>query len=219
MKTINFELVVLQHVKTAVHDYIRRIREYVMPDAFTETKFGEIEILLECNFLMSVLNCTTEYNFRLIVKVEEEMFYRAISVADEKLILKFTNLKEESIVPISINDIEDSLQIISFPYKYLNRLYRKDRLAADQLYTRYSQKNTPANIESKVEIRKRKFINKIKKAKYELELELGIEPDKSKVARKLGINVNTFNERLKNNEIKYHRDKKVFEVLETHEFI
>lgn len=221
LKLVRFDGVVLKKVKSAVNEYVVRIREYGMAEVFTKEKFYEIEHLLECNYLMNVINMNTDYGISRIVRFQDSMFYYAELVSSQAMVIAFMKQEGMDVVNIDIHKISDNLDVLTFPYKYLNLLSKKDRLAADRLLRKYwgnqTAKQTPP-----IHTRNPKadYIKNLKRVINELRNTPPYKVDKSKVAKKLGVNysVNTLNDNLSKNKIKYHIKSKQFEDLETGEY-
>lgn len=221
LKLVHFNDEILKKVKSAVQDYTIRIREYGMAEVFTKEKFYEIEHLLECNYLMSVINMNTDYGISRIVRFQDSMFYYAELVSSQAMVIAFMKQEGMDAVNIDIHKISDTLDVLTFPYKYLNLLSKKDRLAADRLLRKYSG-NQNAKQTPPIHTRNPKadYIKNLKRVINELRNTPHYKVDKSKVAKKLGVNysVNTLNDNLSKNKIKYHSKSKQFEDLETGEF-
>ncbi|GIK61897.1 MAG: hypothetical protein BroJett017_27870 [Ignavibacteriota bacterium] len=220
LKLIKLNDTVLKKVKSAVQDYIIRIREYGMAEVFTPDKFSEIEHLLECNYLMNVINMNTDYGISRIVRFQDSMFYYAELVSSQAMVIAFMKQEGMDAINIDIHKISDALDVLTFPYKYLNLLSKKDRLAADRLLRKYSgNQNAKQALPIHTRNPKADYIKNLKRVINELRNTPPYKVDKSKVAKKLGVNysVNTLNDNLFKNKIKYHRKTKQFEDLETGE--
>ena len=219
LKLIRLNDAVLKKVKSVVKDYIIRIKEYGMAEVFTQEKFGEIEHLLECNFLMNALNMNTDYGISRIIRFQDSKYYYAELVSKKTLVLGFTDTLSEGVENLSVENISDALDVLTFPYKYLHRLSKKDRLAADRLLRKYAG---DGKVKQTLPIYSRNpradYIRKLKKDINELRNTPPGKVDKSKVARKRGIPVSSFDEELKNYHIEYHQKRKLFKDLETGEF-
>ncbi|MBV6419638.1 MAG: hypothetical protein DAHOPDDO_00861 [Ignavibacteriaceae bacterium] len=218
LKLVRFDGIVLKKVKSAVNEYIVRIREYGMADVFTKEKFYEIEHLLECNYLINVINMNTDYGISRIVRFQDSMFYYAELVSSQAMVIAFMKQEGMDEVNIDIHKISDALDVLTFPYKYLNLLSKKDRLAADRLLRKYSgNQNAKQTVPIHTRNPKVDYIRKLKKAIDELRITPPGKVDKSKVARKLGVHINTFNEDYPKYKIEYNKKTKLFEDLETGE--
>lgn len=221
LKLIKLNDTVLKKVKSAVQDYIIRIREYGMAEVFTPEKFGEIEHLLECNFLMNVLNMNTDFGISRIIRFQNSNIYYAEIVSGRAIIINFMGTEEMELINLSIQKVSDAIEVLTFPYKFLNLLSKKDRLAADRFLRKYTgDKKYNQNLPIHTRNPKTDFIRRLKKAINELRNTPPYKVDKSKVAIKLGVNysVNTLNDNLSKNKIKYHIKSKQFEDLETGEY-
>lgn len=219
LKLIRLNDGVLKEVKSAVNEYIIRIREYGMAEVFTPDKFNEIEHLLECNFLMNALNINTDFGISRIIRFQDSKYYYAELVSEKSLVLEFTDALLEGVENLPDENILNALEVLTFPYKYLHSLSKKDRLAADRLLRKYAgdkKLNQALPICSRNP--KADYIKKLKNAINELRNTPPGKVDKSKVAKKLGLHVNTFNDDYPKYKIEYHRKTKLFEDLETGEF-
>ena len=219
LRLVKFNDMILKTIKSEVSEYVVRIREYGMAEVFTKEKFGEIEHLLECNYLMNVLNMTTDFGISRVIRFQDSKHYYAELVSEKSLVLEFTDVVAEGVENIPTENISNALDILTFPYKYLHSLSKKDRLAADRLLRKYAgDKKVKQTLPIYSRNPKADYIRKLKKDINELRNTPPGKVDKSKVARKRGIPVSSFDEELKNHKIDYHQKRKLFEDLETGEF-
>lgn len=219
LKLTNLDESILKTIKSEVNEYIVRVRGYGMAEVFTKERFNQIEHLLECNYLMNVLNMNTNYGISRIVRFNDSMIYYAELISGKTLLIKFINSGENEAIHIEINKITDALNVLTFPYKFLQLLSKNDRLAADRFLRKYAgdkKQNQTLPIYSRNS--KADYIKELKKIINELRDTHPGKVDNSKVATKKGIPVSTFNEERKSHGIKYHIKSKQFEDLETGEF-
>ena len=120
LRLLKFNDVILKMIKSEVSEYVVRIREYGMAEVFTKEKFVEIEHLLECNYLMNVLNMTTDFGISRIIRFQDSMFYYAELVSGQAIVVTFKNHEEKDVLNLDIRTITDILNVLTFPYKYLN---------------------------------------------------------------------------------------------------
>ena len=220
IKLVKFNEAILKIIKYAVNEYIVRVRGYGMADVFTKERFNEIEHLLECNYLLNALNMNTDYGISRIIRFDNSKLYYAELVSAQTLILKFTSPEEKEIVNISVLKISEALNVLTFPYKFLQLLSKKDRLAADRFLRKYAGDKKQNQILPTYSRNPRAdYIIGLKKVIDELKNTPPGKVDKSKVAKKKGIPVSTFSDDLNTNKIEYHSKTKLFEDLETGEFI
>jgi hypothetical protein len=219
LKLIRLNDAILKKVKSSVKEYIIRIREYGMAEVFTPEKFSEIEHLLECNFLMNALNMNTDFGISRIIRFQDSKYYYAELVSEKSLVLEFSDTLLEGVENLPDENIANALDVLTFPYKYLHSLSKKDRLAADRLLRKYAgDKKVKHTLPIYSRNPRADYIRKLKKDINELRNTPPGKVDKSKVARKRGIPVSSFDEELKNHKIDYHQKRKLFEDLETGEF-
>lgn len=218
LKLVKLNEAILKTIKSAVNEYVIRVRGYGMAEVFTKERFNQIEHLLECNYLMNVLNMNTNYGISRIVRFNDSMLYYAELVSGKALLIKFINSRENNAVHFDNNKISDALNVLTFPYKFLQLLSKNDRLAADKFLRKYAGGKKPnQTLPIYNRIPKADYIKELKKIINELKNTPPGKVDKSKVAKKKGIAVNTLNDDLSNHEIKYHKKTKLFEDLETGE--
>lgn len=219
LELIKLDESILKTIRTAVNEYIVRVRGYGMAEIFTKERFDQIEHLLICNFLMNVLNMNNNYGISRIVRFNEPNLYYAELVTGKALVIIFLTSKDNDICHYETNKISDALNVLTFPYKFLQYLSKNDRIAADKFLRKYvgdKKQNHTLPIYSRIP--KADYIKNLKKVINELRNTSPYKVDKSKVARKLGIHINTFKEDYPKYKIKYHQKTKLFEDLETGEF-
>lgn len=227
-KLIKFNEDCLKVIKSAVKDYISRVRSYGMAEIFTKVKLEEVRHLLECNYLMNTLNMNTTYSISRMIQFKDSEIYYAEMVSGSPNIIQFVSGGGGDVVKIGSLQIMDSLNVLTFPYKFLLSLAKKDRLAAQHYLfglTDKNQKNIPR-------IQTRDSISDFKKHLKEAISELRKTPpgkvDLSKVVRKMNekipinakrIALTTFKENLPINGVEYDgRNKKFIDLDSGEEF-